>query len=342
MFEQTDDIKSWRNKDFSGVEEMYLLRPYKTGSNYAYVFYLLFAIPLMVMLIGIPLALITRGHMKGKIGSAMTAVTHILVFVFLGYMAVLGSAGSLNALLAMAPLLLVGLAVMTLLSLKAGKIGAKQRELERKNIPKIAGDESVPDYLVGSKVFGQAGNLKDARGKFSDANIDKGEAGEKLTASLLNDLLRIPGTRIFHGVEWPGTKAADIDHIVVNGSKVALVDSKMWSGKKHIITSKGHIVTYSGNNESYGRDLRFPFAVKHLSSALRHKAGTKATCYGWLAIHNPNGRRPAVDNKYNPGLPVHLASADDAVNQIGAWLAAEADGVVDVELMDNLLNRVKQ
>jgi hypothetical protein len=54
-------------------------------------------------------------------------------------------------------------------------------------------------------------------------------AGERITAELLKTYLtRLPGVRIFHGLSRPGSVFADIDHAVLCGRRLVLVESKMW------------------------------------------------------------------------------------------------------------------
>ncbi len=57
----------------------------------------------------------------------------------------------------------------------------------------------------------------------------EGAHGEQLTAELLDRYLtRLPGARIFHGLSRPGSVFADIDHAVLCGHRLVLVESKMW------------------------------------------------------------------------------------------------------------------
>ena len=64
--------------------------------------------------------------------------------------------------------------------------------------------------------------------RFGKENAAKGVIGERRTALALDALLQIPGTRIFHGLRFPGSRVADIDHAVVNGNRVLFIDSKNW------------------------------------------------------------------------------------------------------------------
>lgn len=56
-----------------------------------------------------------------------------------------------------------------------------------------------------------------------------GGHGEHLTADLLaRYLTRLPGARIFHGLSWPGSVFADVDHAVLCAHRLVLIESKMW------------------------------------------------------------------------------------------------------------------
>jgi hypothetical protein len=54
--------------------------------------------------------------------------------------------------------------------------------------------------------------------------------GQRLTADLLaRYLMRIPGVRIFHGLAAEaGSVFADVDHAVLCGHRLVLVESKVW------------------------------------------------------------------------------------------------------------------
>jgi acetyltransferase-like isoleucine patch superfamily enzyme len=58
--------------------------------------------------------------------------------------------------------------------------------------------------------------------------VDAGVEGEERTAVLLWLLLKIPGVTVFHGLRFPGSRNADVDHAVVHGNNVYLIDSKQY------------------------------------------------------------------------------------------------------------------
>lgn len=76
--------------------------------------------------------------------------------------------------------------------------------------------EAYAEEFGGRTVFGAPGTERD-------------ELAERLTAELLEAYLtRLPGARIFHGLAWPGSVFADVDHAVLCGKRLVLIESKLW------------------------------------------------------------------------------------------------------------------
>ncbi|GAA1191669.1 DnaJ domain-containing protein [Prauserella alba] len=64
---------------------------------------------------------------------------------------------------------------------------------------------------------------------FGSPGADDDQIAERRTADLLDRYLtRLPGARIFHGLAWPGSVFADVDHAVLCGRRLLLVESKRW------------------------------------------------------------------------------------------------------------------
>jgi hypothetical protein len=78
------------------------------------------------------------------------------------------------------------------------------------------------------RVYGNPGGVASAVSKFGKEAVDAGVEGENRTASLLWLLLKIPGVTVFHGLKFPNSKRADVDHAVLHGSNVYLIDSKQY------------------------------------------------------------------------------------------------------------------
>lgn len=74
-------------------------------------------------------------------------------------------------------------------------------------------------------------------------DITAGQEGEKQVGKLLDAYAeKNPKVRVFHSVEWPGSKG-DTDHILVCGKLILIIDAKRWKSKrKYSVTPKGEII----------------------------------------------------------------------------------------------------
>lgn len=334
---------TWRDIDFSSIKETYVSEPAHDGTaRGSTILYIIMSLLLgPIALIFLPLFVGTR---KGNVRLGFFKAIHYLVIL---------PALAIAVAVLMVPSLLVASSISTFSTVISGFFGAlyfftmmiagtvsinshhldiSQRQKQK---------SKVPIWLRRDKVYGTAGDLSTARGKFADKNIDKGEDGEKRTAELLEALLAIPGTRIFHGVQWPGSKDADIDHIAVNGNKIAVIDSKLWSGQKHVFTSKGHVTTFAAGNKKYYRDIHLPFAIRDLNASLKFHRLRNIQLQGWIAVHTGSKRKANVSNAYNRIRFVTLSPAVEAIEEIGHWFASGLTGEVRIQLMDDIMKRVK-
>lgn len=190
--------------------------------------------------------------------------------------------------------------------------------------------------LTDSEIYGFPGDLQSGIGKFSGANIAKGSEGELRTAELLEELLTIPGTRIVHGLAWPGTDHADIDHVVVNGARIAVIDSKMWGGGSYVTNGHGGLFRLKGDDVALDMNVHTDDAVRDLRAYL---LGSGVTVAGWLAIHSSDGQPVDCDIQLTPDL--RAVPAFEAINQIGAWLAEGSEGTIDPLVMWNVFRLLK-
>ena len=188
--------------------------------------------------------------------------------------------------------------------------------------------------------WGRAGKLDDAVDKFGSHNVALGSTGEKFTAEMMQQLLKIPGTRIFHGLKFPGSETADVDHALINGNKIALIDSKMWTGGDYRWGHDGMILR---SNASTSAELHtnFPYAVEGYGRDL-----IEASVRGRILIHSSNGIPVSVDNSNVPDSavagvpPVEIVTAQQFFEEIGDWFA-ESPGTINRGLMNSLLLRMK-
>ena len=102
-------------------------------------------------------------------------------------------------------------------------------------------------YPAPGGVYGTPGGVAGAVGTFDQGAIDAGVKGEENTAALLDLLLKIPGTTVFHGLKFPGSKTADVDHAVHHGDTVYLLDSKMYRAGAYEWDHYAEVIVSPGN-----------------------------------------------------------------------------------------------
>jgi hypothetical protein len=155
----------------------------------------------------------------------------------------------------------------------------------------------------------------DGRSTFGRPGTEPDQLAERLTAQLLDDyLLRLPGTRVFHGLRWPGSVFADVDHAVLRGHRLVLVESKLWlpghydADEFGTVSRNGH--TFRGGNVRLTEGLP---AYRKLLPAL--------TIRGVLVVYP--SRAGELRTGPSVGAPTPPMSAEQFVRRIGAWLAEE-------------------
>lgn len=243
-------------------------------------------------------------------------------FILAGFFA--GTAGSMN--------LGIYFAVTTLLMSAAALSWRKWR------IGRGAGADDVVALSVvkDQRVFGDPGvGLYETINRFGADNVAKGVHGERLTADLLDHLMILPGVRIIHGLHFPGSQKADVDHAVICGNRVAFIDSKYWTGGDWSWDAPGVVVNRkTPGGPGYPRTTHFQNAVESFTRSLK---GMEVR--GWFIIHPNDGRPVATDNTKAFGQP-RLANSEQALEEIGAWLLEGQPSVIDRRHMATLL-RVK-
>lgn len=167
--------------------------------------------------------------------------------------------------------------------------------------------------------FGTPGQTEAAVTRFGAANVKRGIEGEERTAQLLQLFPRtIPSARVFHQLRFPTRRwdsEADVDHAVLVGNRLALVDSKLWRGNHYEWNEFGQIVESDGPRILGYRDSHFPNAVNGYAQRF-----PTLEVMGWILIHPGQGRAQhlSFDNTY--ATNTLLADAQTAMESIGNWL----------------------
>lgn len=219
---------------------------------------------------------------------------------------------------------------------KRKKVSFLSRLFGNSSVPQPA---PVPSHLV-PRELGTAGNLHGAIWKFGYGSVVAGEEGEKITQQMLQNLLVIPGTRIFHGMKFPGSNTADVDHIVVNGNKMVIIDTKNWKSGDYWWEDANTVRRYS-----QGKTTDF---TNHMPHVLEHYSTLFKGCEirSRILVHCPSDKRQLFRNTYFVGryrrfAPVPLVTPREFFQEIGDWFAADADGWINEDVLNQLLADLK-
>lgn len=194
----------------------------------------------------------------------------------------------------------------------------------------------VDDKTAIFDIFGTPGKrLEEAfgdRGGF-------GSVGEHRSAELLQLLTRFPGVKIFHGLRFDVDSEADVDHAVIYGDKVALIDSKMWApGHVRVAPSPGSPETMFSPTIGQGqiRPIHMNAAAANYQKIL---PGYEVR--PWVLIHSTKEDAGHTwDNNASNGMVV--GDPQFVIADIAEWFASSGRfaPTVDRELMGRIMAMV--
>lgn len=137
-------------------------------------------------------------------------------------------------------------------------------------------DQRFGESRASIKEWGTPGNV--SGGRFG-AGADAGNAGERATAvQLATWFAQVPAARVFHGLRWPGTEHSDIDHAVLVGNRLAVIDSKNWRTGRY---------WWDGEKLFFEGKERDPFKVSTAAKALWQFLPGDVQVRTWVVMQNP-------------------------------------------------------
>jgi hypothetical protein len=228
-----------------------------------------------------------------------------------GQAVALGTAGGAAALVLL--LALVGvpawLVILVLLTGLAATVEVGRRHLAAQRI-----DREFTAEFGGRVVFGRPGAEPD-------------QVAERLTADLLKRYLaRIPGVRICHGLATEEDSVfADLDHAVLCGRRLVLVESKLWLPGHYEVDDAGEILR--NGHRFRGGVVRLP---EHLAAYRALLPDVELR--GVLLIY------PSRAGEITVGDGI-AHTPERFVREIGAWLSAD-QSTVDREVFRIVLRQV--
>lgn len=179
-------------------------------------------------------------------------------------------------------------------------------------------DERTLDAEFGSRVNGRPSGE-------SEGLVNR------VTAELFETYLtRFPAARIFHGLSLPGSVFADVDHAVLCGSRLVLVESKSWL-PGHYSTDRSGQVWRNGH--------RFRGGVSGLSDAVEGYRDVLPgiDVRGAILVY-PN-RSGDVTTANAPGADIPVMTPDEFVRAVGGWFVPDPV-TLDREVFLRVLDQV--
>lgn len=153
------------------------------------------------------------------------------------------------------------------------------------------------------------------RVEFGRPGGEADQLAERLTAQAIGDyLLRLPGTKVFHGLTRPGSVFADVDHAVLRGRRLVLVESKLWLPGHYEADDDGAL--YRNGHVFHGGSGRLPESVAAYRELL-----PEVEVRGVLVVHP--SRMGLLSTDVEDEVPIPPLTAEGFVRTIGAWLAEE-------------------
>ena len=144
----------------------------------------------------------------------------------------------------------------------------------------------------------------------------------------------MPAARLFHSLRWPGSLVADIDHIIVTGRRIALIDSKMWRDGHYWWDNR----TLYRSGKALNRP-KFGVAVAQMAAAM-----PDCEVRGWIVVHTRTDDAvvPHIENhpgRLEPGRhPVRLVNAQGLAEEVGEFLSAAGHvSITDLTVLARLL-----
>jgi len=157
------------------------------------------------------------------------------------------------------------------------------------------------------------------------------QPAQQLTAELLVQYLtRMPGVRIFHGLSWPDSVFNDIDHAVLCGDRLVLLESKRWLPGHYTGDERGAL--WRNGHRFRGGSTRLPDSVAAFQDLL-----PDVDVRGVVLVYP--SRAGDVSTADLGDATVGPATPERFVRDIGQWLAADP-ATVNRDLFAAVLEQV--
>lgn len=157
------------------------------------------------------------------------------------------------------------------------------------------------------------------------------QPAQQLTAELMVQYLtRMPGVRIFHGLSLPGSVFVDVDHAVLCGDRVVLIESKRWLPGHYTGSEDGRL--WRNGHRFRGGGTRLPESIAAFEELL-----PEVDVRGALVIYP--SRAGEVTTAEAGDATIAPLTPERFVQEIGQWLASDP-ATVNRDLVAAVLEQV--
>jgi DnaJ-like protein/nuclease-like protein len=161
---------------------------------------------------------------------------------------------------------------------------------------------------------------------FGRPGTEPDQWAERLTAELLDRYLtRLPNARIFHGLALPGSVFADVDHAVLAGRRLVLIESKAWLPGHYTTDDTGGL--WRNDRRFRGGATRLPETIEAYRDLV-----PGAEIRGAMIVYPSRAGVVSTDPADAGTTEPCPMTPEQFVHEIGDWLAAESS-TVDVDLL---------
>ncbi|MEV4317022.1 DnaJ domain-containing protein [Actinocrispum sp. NPDC049592] len=194
----------------------------------------------------------------------------------------------------------------------------------------LAGSGAALFSAVRRHLNGQPNGAFMAHKVFGRPESGNEHRAQQLTAKVLAKYLtRLPAARIFHGLSEPGSVFVDVDHAVLCGHRLVLIESKMWLPGHYEVDEDGEIWRndhpFRGGSTRLGDQLE---TFRELWPDLEIR--------GALLLY-PTRPGEITTEPFDAEIPP--LTPDGFIREIGEWLATDPTSV-DKKAIAAVLDRV--
>lgn len=172
--------------------------------------------------------------------------------------------------------------------------------------------QGLPTRGIG--VFGTPGaGLSQAVKLFGVSKVAAGVEGEEATSRLLSAQFRnsTSPVALVNSIQFAGSKTADVDHALISGKKVFLIDSKKYRDGQYMATSSNTVTVNSTDGKRRTKRVNMDAALKNYRQILPSASFPKA----YVIMHTKGEVIPREIGGVFFGSPNHVVS--DIKSQIG-------------------------